>query len=134
MRYDYRWGNEVPFEALLGMTLIDVEVKSSEEIVFTTLGGQKFGMVHQQDCCESVEIDDICGDFDDLLGEPILVAEEVSNSDYPPKGEYDDSWTWTFYKLRTRKGDVTIRWYGTSNGYYSESVSLFRLPVENSDA
>jgi hypothetical protein len=79
---------------------------------------------HSQDCCESVYIEDICGDLNDLVGEPLLVAEEVSNYDAEPLYESEESYTWTFYKFATRKGYVDVRWYGSSNGYYSESVSV----------
>jgi hypothetical protein len=77
---------------------------------------------HHQDCCESVYIEDICGDLDDLVGAPLVEAEEVS--DYEGEATGDESYTWTFYKFATRKGFVTVRWYGSSNGYYSESVSV----------
>lgn len=71
-----------------------------------------------------------CGDLDSLIGSPITLAEEVVSSNENPEGtpvkEGQDygSWTWTFYKFATIKGYVTVRWYGESNGYYSESVDF----------
>lgn len=113
---------------LKGLTLKRVERLPDESIDFEVDDGRVFSMCHEQDCCESVTIDDICGDLQDLVGSPILQAEEVSNEPpAKPKSEEvycDESETWTFYKLATIKGAVTIRWYGTSNGYYSESVDF----------
>lgn len=95
------------------------------EIVFVTTEGERYRMFHQQDCCESVSVEDIVGDLQDLVGSEILLAEEV-DGETPADFEAYESHTWTFYKFATRRGYVDIRWLGTSNGYYSEGVSFCR--------
>ena len=81
-------------------------------------------MLHSQDCSEAVWIESIVGNLEDLVGTPILFSEEISNIDRGELPNSDNSYTWTFYKIGTLLGGVTIRWYGTSNGYYSESVDF----------
>lgn len=130
MSYYYH-GKTCAFETLKGLELaaINVSQGSGEDTIeFVAADGRTFLMCHEQGCCESVTIESIVGDVSDLLGLPILVAEEVTHLDANPEGvkapAYQDSFTWTFYKLATRKGYVDIRWYGESNGYYSESVDF----------
>jgi len=114
----------VKFEDLIGKTISTIvgAVKGSEQISFTLNTDEQYYMNHVQDCCESVLVEDVCGDVNDLIGSKILKASEDSNNG--ENGYYDGSFTWTFYNIATRKGHVTIRWYGTSNGYYSESVNF----------
>ena len=127
----YYWNNVVEFKSLEGKIFTDIKVQEGDydkedEIVFVCDNGENFSMQHQQDCCESVRIEEIIGSLDNLLNSEILLAEEVTNNENQ-LDEWDESFTWTFYKLSTIKGDVTIRWYGTSNGYYSEDVDLIWL-------
>lgn len=84
---------------------------------------ERYVFTHDQDCCECVDINDVVGDIQDLVGEPLLMAEEVSGATEPDV-EHSESYTYTFYKFATRKGYVDVRWLGESNGYYSEGVDL----------
>ena len=119
------------FEELLGKTLSNIENNNNDEIVFTLENGDKYKLYQNQDCCESVSIEDVNGLLSDLVGSPILMADEAESNENPDgidvSSRYQDSFTWTFYKLATIKGYVTIRWYGESNGYYSESVNWTKI-------
>lgn len=114
----------VEFESLKGKILTNIEKIGDEELVFSCADGKQYKMNHQQECCESVYIADINGDFADLLNEPILIASVDTNNTDPD--EYG-SITWTFYRLATKNGFLDIRWCGSSNGYYSESVDFFEI-------
>ena len=123
--FEYNWKSKsVEFDELSGLVLISITglEKDSDEVLISTECGREFKMYHEQDCCECVTIDDICGDVSDVVGTTIIKAEEresEANDD-----EVSECGTWTFYDIQTVKGSVNIKWLGESNGYYSESVSL----------
>lgn len=119
---EYGWGNDREFNVLEGQTITNV-FSSSDEIRFTTSEGYEYRMFHDQACSESVNIESIVGDLSDLIGQEIILAEERVSSE---EGEYGH-FTWTFYTIRTLKTSIDIRWYGESNGYYSETVTLRRI-------
>ena len=112
---------------MLGKTFVQVSgAVGNFDLLFETANGERFMFSHQQDCCERVDINDIVGDLQDLVGEPLLLAEQVSGETPVDFNEREyESVTWTFYKFATRKGYVDVRWLGESNGYYSEGVDLF---------
>ena len=125
MDYDNIVDTHKGLALMKGKTFVEVTGSvGSGELLFVTAEGERFMFAHQQDCCESVDINDIVGDLQDLVGTPLLVAEEVSGATEPDEEHYE-SYTYTFYKFATRKGYVDVRWLGESNGYYSEGVDLF---------
>ena len=119
-------------ESLKGKVFTSVETDKQNYIRFYLSKDAWFYLCHEQEASESVFIESIEGDLQDLIDSPILMAEEVVQPNLPALRKADDydnypSWTWTFSKFATVKGHVTIRWYGASDGNYSEEVDLFYI-------
>lgn len=115
------------YNEIIGKTCTKID-KSDDEVMFYFLDGTKYKMYHEQNCCETVYLEDVCGDLDDLVGMPILMAEEVDSEPPVVNREYEaESETWTFVKMATINGSVTFRWYGESNGYYSERPDFCKV-------
>lgn len=126
----YGWNSKsVDLDQLKGLTIVNVDgaQSGSDEIIFTLSGGTQFKMYHEQDCCESVSVEDVCGDIQDIIDAQIVHFEERVVSGDTDYGSY----TATFYDIQTTKGCVNIRWNGESNGYYSESVSVCWPEINN---
>jgi len=108
------------FEQLNGETIIKFVTNDDEMIIETK---DKIFTMYSPDVRYGNDVDvwleDVCGDLSDVMDSPILFAEEVSNKD-----TLTDK-TWTFYKLSTIKGSVTLRFCGRSNGYYCERLSVY---------
>jgi len=125
------------FTSMIGQVMKHV-VAYGDQLDFIRDDGKIFRFCHLQDCCESVFIQDIDGNLNDLVGSPLVMAEDVSSVYLEvPVPEIDvnlyDSMTWTYYKFATINGYVTVRWLGTSNGYYSESVDFVESKINMSE-
>ena len=118
----------VPIADLIGRRFASIIglKKDSEEVTFIMSDGNVYRMYHEKDCCENVSIVDAPDAYDiaQCLGEIVVGATEESREATIEDAVDDDSGTWTFYGIQTAKGKLAIRWLGTSNGYYSESVDF----------
>ena len=108
---------------LVGKTLTSaIEDKTENALTLTTSDGDVYRMDHSQDCCETVYLEDTNGDWEDVMGVPLLLAEEASCYSETDFGNLE----WTFYRFATVKGYVNLTWRGESNGYYSTRVRVYK--------
>lgn len=113
---------------LLKNRTIKAIVTDHEEFIIFVLGDNGVVMMnHGQNCCETVHIEDIVSDLNNLLDKPLVRAEVKSTGNIDIAGGDEE---WTFYTLATINGYVDIKWYGTSNGYYSTAVYVESKSVE----
>ena len=112
-------------------------------------------ILHMYDCSETVEIIDVVGDVEDLIGAPVVDVSIISSPEHPdfiallnqnPEAankpyelndtkNADEEVSWSFTKIRTTKGEVSLRWLGHSNGWYSEipAFALFNAEEKNDE-
>jgi len=114
-------------EDMIGKTPVKIS-ETNETIDFYFSDGSHATFYHEQECCECVLIEDVNGDWSDLIGNPLLVADERVGKGEP--NDWGDNVTWTFYTFRGIGGSVDVRWHSSSNGCYSESVDFIMRDVE----
>ena len=118
----------VAIEQLTGMAITAVIYKEDNESLLIHLNTHVLEMIHYRDCCETVYLADVVGNFEDLIGYPLLeVSESIVNIE---SAEYEST-TASYYNFKTVKANVQLRWVGESNGYYSETVNCNLYPTGN---
>lgn len=119
-------GTNYDNSSIINQTITGVDISTydnNDAVILYFENGHYFTMYHDRDCCESVELIDEDNDnyqsLRDLVGAKLLNIEAVSNEH--ETSEYTRE-LWTFYNLVTTKDIVQLRWFGSSNGYYSEEI------------
>lgn len=123
--------NYTNFFELNGKIITEIKVDDPNCITFVTADGYVFSLHHNQDCCEWVRCVHIEGDTKSLIGNTVKMAQDDTCED-PEwyKHGYNDCHTWTVFTLIDDKNNrVDFYWLGESNGYYSETVSVFKTKV-----
>lgn len=106
--------------------------ESDDDIMITTEDGTKYHFYHNQDCCEYVYIYDTVGKLHELVGKKLLMIDHDDSKNLPEDVDLDsdESYTWTEISFVTNEKTVISRWFGGSNGYYSESVDIYEIGKE----
>lgn len=112
---------------ILNTRILSIE-SDTEEVRIVLADGRNVRLYHCQDCCESVEIAQIDGDLQRLVGHE-LQAAYMTYEEKDPAGmdwcdRLDVCLAHNFLHLRSHAGDVCVRWDGWQSGYYSDSITF----------
>jgi hypothetical protein len=110
------------FFELKGKVLAKITDKGPNILDFEDSCGTKYSLIHEQDCCENVDLYKTVGRFENIIGSPITLAEQDHSEPKFAPNSYSESHTWSNFYLETAKGRLEIYCLGESNGYYCESV------------
>lgn len=115
----------VTIDELKGKTITKIKNENGGgRVVIFTKEGPIYRMDHQQDCCETVLCTEIEGEIEQILNSPVTNTKEIIEHDEEGKLSDYESLTLTDFLIETESARLLIKWLGTSNGYYSESVII----------
>lgn len=128
------YDKHIGIDTLVGQTITKIRIEN--DAVFMTLNNDREVYIeHEQDCCESVQMIPHDDSFLSLTGEIVTAASHDTDDDIPAscKREYmDESHTHTIITLSAGDKVVKLEWFGESNGYYGEGVSVCeKEPVDD---
>jgi hypothetical protein len=129
---NHHWDNDKPdcsVEELVGKKIVDLAENHEGDLTFTMSDGSIYEMGYVPDCCATCVVESGLDDLKAMIGQKLVAVTEDSSKETPAdvKQEYTpESQTWTFYTFRSNKATAQLRWFGSSNGYYSESVTFRR--------
>jgi hypothetical protein len=122
------------FETIQNYTVGDIEdvlheicifaQRFNDKVIFIFANGCFFTIAHEQEVTEDVTLVDMNGDLDDFIFYPLLLCETRTSNVPEEQLTRDSSETWTFHTLRCLGGSLDLRWFGSSNGYYSETAEV----------
>ena len=121
--WDERYRNSCDIKDMVGKKVLGIYYDEENFQILTDDGVYAF--YHEQSCCEDVWLTQVDGISDKIIGSRIVIAEVVTDE----KSVAGGSITWSFYKIGTNKGMIDFRFQGESNGYYSETVDLIKIPL-----
>lgn len=121
-----------------GIKTVEGVKQGSDSVIFHCKDGYSVELTHIFSCCEDVYLYDSDNfaaierkDGSDIYTDTRWAKLEVETQEAQPQSQ--SSATWTFYKIQTNKGYDTLRWFGESNGNYSEDVRMFVHKENNGD-
>lgn len=127
-----------PINVLVGRRLDEYRAETRGDTLYllTRDPAQRYGtaglayeFVHEQDCCESVEIVRFSVDGEPtgvIVSARVFVASNEEPEWFPGfSGTGRESWTLTRVEIRSDRGGLlSVTWLGQSNGYYNEGIGL----------
>lgn len=117
----------VELSELVGQHITNIkglETHSTFVEIFT-LEGNHYSFSHEQDCCEQVYLADFESDLENHEN-TFVISIDVADSDTNSTDD-DSTSIWTFYKIQTNRGEIWLRFFRESNGYYGTRIDFHKI-------